>query len=446
VNLPFARTAPRPVPIPAQTQHASASGILRLYPALGNSAFRMLWLGLLPATLSFQMGVVVRPYVAYALTGSPSALGLVSLASGLPMLLLCLVGGVAADRLSRHAVLLWTHIIFLITSVIPAVLLFTGQLELWHLLLFSLLQGVAMTFNMPARQAYVADVAGRTLLANAVALNNAGANFGRLVGPAVGGVLLAIPGIGIGLAFIAMALMYLTSLGTLLRLPAGGGPRPDTHLRRPGGAAQLMEGLRYTMSSPALLALLAMGAAMSIFGQQYQTFMTLFSERVFVVGPSGLGVLMAAAGLGALAGAVMVAAATRIGRPGLLQVVVGILFAAALIGFAVAPWFLLALALLTVVGFCGAAFMGLNSTLITSNAPPHLYGRIMSIYMLTFAAQPLGAVPLAWVAEVAGAPASMAVAGSVVLAVVAGIALFYRPYRRIGWAMSSPEPKPATSA
>jgi MFS family permease len=207
-----------------------------------------------------------------------------------------------------------------------------------------------------------------------------------------------------------------------------------------------MEGLRYTMSSPALLALLAMGAAMSIFGQQYQTFMTLFSERVFEVGPSGLGVLMAAAGLGALAGAVMVAAATRIGRPGLLQVVVGILFAAALIGFAVAPWFLLALALLTVVGFCGAAFMGLNSTLITSNAPPHLYGRIMSIYMLTFAAQPLGAVPLAWVAEVAGAPASLAVAGSVVLAVVAGIALFYRPYRRIGWAMSSPEPKPATSA
>jgi MFS family permease len=418
----------------------SVSPILRLYPALGNSAFRMLWLGLLPATMSFQMGVVVRPYVAYSLTGSASALGLVSLANGLPMLLLCLVGGVAADRLSRRAVLMWTHIIFLVTAIVPAALLFAGRLELWHLLLFSLLQGAAMPFNMPARQAYIADVSGPALLPNAVALNNAGANFGRLVGPAVAGVLLAVPGIGIGLAFTVMALMFLAALGTLFRLPAGRRRSSERHAARVGGAAQLMEGLHYTRSSPALLALLAMGAAMAIFGQQYQTLMTLFSERVYQVGAGGLGLLMATAGLGALAGAVMVAAVARIGRPGALQVAIGIAFSAALIGFGLAPSFLVALVLLTVVGFCSAAFMGLNSTLIMSNAPPYLYGRIMSIYMLTFAAQPLGAVPLAWVADVAGAPASMVIAGSVVLATVAGIGIWYAPYRRIGWALSTPEP------
>jgi MFS family permease len=330
---------------------------------------------------------------------------------------------------------MWTHIVFLVTAVIPAVLLFTGHLELWHLLLFSLLQGAAMPFNMPARQAYIADVAGRALLPNAVALNNAGANFGRLVGPAVAGVLLAFPGIGIGLAFVAMALMYLAALGTLFRLPEGGtNSTAPSHADRPGGVAQLMEGLRYTVASPALLALLAMGAAMAIFGQQYQTLMTLFSERVFQVGATGLGLLMAMAGLGALTGAVMVAAVTRVGRPGVLQVGVGVAFSAALIGFGLAPSFLVALPLLAVVGFFGAAFMGLNSTLLMSNAPPHLYGRIMSIYMLTFAAQPLGALPLAWVADVAGAPASMVIAGGVVLAIVAAIGLFYPPYRRIGWA------------
>jgi MFS family permease len=418
-----------------QEPAGSTSFVLRLYPALSNPAFRMLWLGLLPATMSFQMGVVVRPYVAYALTGSAAALGLVSLANGLPMLLLSLVGGVAADRVSRRAVLMWTHIIFLVTAVIPAALLFAGYLEIWHLLLFSLLQGAAMPFNMPARQAYIADVAGRTMLPNAVALNNAGANFGRLVGPALAGVLLAVPDIGIGLAFIAMALMYLAALLTLLRLPGGGRPISESHAARPGGAAQLMEGLRYTVSSPALLALLAMGAAMAIFGMQYQTLMTLFSERVFMVGAGGLGLLMATAGVGALAGAVMVAAASRVGRPGALQLGLGIAFSAALIGFGLAPSFLLALLLLAVVGFCSAAFMGLNSTLIMSNAPPYLYGRIMSIYMLTFAAQPVGALPLAWVADVAGAPASMVIAGSVVLAGVVGIGLFYAPYRRIGWAL-----------
>jgi MFS family permease len=406
----------------------------------------MLWLGLLPATMSFQMGVVVRPYVAYALTGSAAALGLVSLANGLPMLLLSLVGGVAADRVSRRAVLIWTHIIFLVTAVIPAALLFTGHLELWHLLLFSLLQGGAMPFNMPARQAYIADVAGRTMLPNAVALNNAGANFGRLVGPALAGALLAVPDIGIGLAFTAMAVMYLVALLTVVRLPAGTRPNSESHLQRPGGAAQLMEGLRYTISSPALLALLAMGAGMSIFGMQYQTLMTLFSERVFNVGAGGLGLLMATAGLGALAGAVAVAAVSRVGRPGALQLGLGIAFSAALIGFGLAPSFLLALVLLAVVGFCSAAFMGLNSTLIMSNAPPYLYGRIMSIYMLTFAAQPVGALPLAWVADIAGAPASMVIAGSVVLASVAGIGLFYAPYRRIGWALHTSRTESPTSS
>jgi MFS family permease len=419
---------------------------LRLYPALSNPAFRMLWLGLLPATMSFQMGVVVRPYVAYALTGSAAALGLVSLANGLPMLLLSLVGGVAADRVSRRAVLMWTHIIFLVTAVIPAGLLFSGHLEIWHLLLFSLLQGAAMPFNMPARQAYIADVAGRAMLPNAVALNNAGANFGRLVGPALAGVLLAVPDIGIGLAFTAMAVMYLAALLTLLRLPAGTRPSSGSHAQRPGGAAQLMEGLRYTVSSPALLALLAMGAAMAIFGQQYQTLMTLFSERVFKVGAGGLGLLMATTGLGALAGAVLVAAVARVGRPGALQLGLGIAFSVALIGFGLAPSFVVALVLLAVVGFCGAAFMGLNSTLIMSNAPPHLYGRIMSIYMLTFAAQPVGALPLAWVADFAGAPASMVIAGSVVLASVAGIGLFYAPYRQISWSMAKPSTDASTSS
>ncbi|HET6318624.1 MAG TPA: MFS transporter [Chloroflexota bacterium] len=439
MNLPFSLTPSRAASVAWPEPRALTSVVFRLYPALTNPPFRMLWLGLLPATMSFQMGMVVRPYVAYALTGEASALGLVSVASGLPMLLLCLVGGVAADRLPRRSVLMWTQIVFLVSSVLPAVLLFTGHLEIWTLLLASLLQGAAMPFNMPARQAYIAQVAGRAHLANAVALNNAGANFGRLVGPAVAGVLLAVPEIGIGLAFSVMALMFLAALATLFRLPAGGPTQSTTSVARPGGLQQLKEGLSYTRSSPALLAMLAMGAAMAIFGQQYQTFMTLFSERVFSVGASGLGLLMAMSGVGALAGAVTIAGATRIGRPAALQVIVGVAFALVLIGFSLAPTFLVALPLLTLVGFFGAAFMGLNSTLIMSNAPSHLYGRIMSIYMLTFAAQPLGAVPLAWVADAAGAPASMVVAGSAVLAIVLGIGVFFAPYREIRWTASTPE-------
>jgi MFS family permease len=445
VNLPSLRISARNVALPVSTaearpaEPASPPLILRVYPALGNPAFRLLWLGLLPATLSFQMGVVVRPYVAFALTGSAAMLGLVSMANGLPMLLLCLVGGVVADRLPRRAVLMWTHVVFLVSAVIPAILLFTGRLEIWHLLVASLFQGAAMPFNMPARQAYIAQLAGRTMLPNAVALNNAGANFGRLVGPAVAGVLLAVPDIGIGLTFLAMAAMYVAALLTLPRLPASR-DSSGTEVRstpRPSGVAELIDGLKFTASSPSMLALLGMAAAMAIFGQQYQTLMTIFTERVYHVGAGGLGVLMTTAGLGALLGAIAVAAMTRVGRPAYLQLLLGIIFAAALIAFGLSPTYFVAMPVLMVVGFCGSAFMGLNSTLITSSAPPALYGRIMSIYMLTFAAQPLGAVPLAWLADAVGVQWSMLVAGAVVLMVVAGIGIFHVPYRRINWTPTS---------
>src|SRR6266852_27521 len=197
--------------------------VLRVYPALGNSAYRLLWMGMLPATLAVMMNQVASPYTAFRLSDSAAILGVVSLAQGLPMLLLGLVGGVAADRLPRRLVLIGSQATLGLAAAALAVLGITGNLQVWHAVASSFVQGAAFAFNMPARQAYIAELVARPQLANAAALNNAGQNFCRVAGPALAGMLMAIPAIGIGGAFLAMAGMYVLALAALFRLP---GVRP----------------------------------------------------------------------------------------------------------------------------------------------------------------------------------------------------------------------------
>jgi MFS family permease len=412
------------------------SALLRLYPALGHPAYRLLWLGMLPATLAVMMNQVAGPYAAFTLSDSAAVLGVVSLAQGLPMLLLGLVGGVAADRLPRRWVLIASQTTLGMAAAVIAAFALTGGLQVWHVVAASFFQGASFAFNMPARQAYIAELVSRQLLANAVALNNAGQNFCRVAGPALAGVLLAIPGAGIAATFLTIAAMYGIALGALFKLPAKG--PSATAAARVGSRSQLTEGLRYARSSSTIQTLILMNLVIVVLGMPYQTLMPVFAERVFSVGAGGLGVLMAGSGVGALAGAVTVAGLSRFRRPAALQLGLGVALGLALIGFAITPWFPLAVALLVLVGFLFSAFSALNNTLLMANTEPRLTGRIMSLYLLTWAAMPVGAVPLAWLAEQAGAPLAIGLAGALVAAIVAGLALLHPPSHRIGWATDLP--------
>jgi MFS family permease len=414
--------------------------VLSLYPALSNAPYRVLWLGMLPATLAVMMNQIAGPYAAFTLSGSASVLGLVSLSQGLPMLVLGLVGGVAADRLPRRLVLIGSQATLGLAAGSLAVLALAGTLQVWHVVAASFVQGAAFAFNMPARQAYIAELVSRPLLANAVALNNAGQNFCRVAGPALAGVLLAIPGAGMAGAFLSIASMYGVALATLVRLP--GRMRPVASVGRVsmasgasvgGGRSQVVEGVRYVRSSPTILSLIGMNLVVVMFGMPYQTLMPVVAERVFDAGASGLGLLMAGSGAGALAGSVTIAGLSRFRRPAALQLGLGISLGLALVVFSLTRWFPLAVGLLVIVGFLFAAFSALNNTLLMANTERRLTGRVMSIYLMTWAATPIGAVPLAWLAERAGAPLALALAGTIVACLVAGLAFLHSPARRIGW-------------
>src|SRR4051812_40798221 len=171
----------------------AVEALLGLYPSLRVGSFRLLWLGMLPATFAFQMSTVAVGYAAFSLTGSATTLGLVSLAQGFPMAGLTLVGGVAADRLPRRTTLIFTQSVLGLVALGLALLAVNGQLAVWHLVVASVLQGMAFAFNMPSRQALIATLVGPRLMRNAVALNNAGMNFSRIAGPSLAGAILASP-------------------------------------------------------------------------------------------------------------------------------------------------------------------------------------------------------------------------------------------------------------
>jgi MFS family permease len=416
-----------------RAKDARPSAVLRLYPALGNSNFKLLWLGGMPATLAVMMNQVASPYAAFTLSDSAAILGIVSLAQGLPMLALSLVGGVAADRLQRRFVLIGSQSTLGLAAAALAVLGLTGHLEVWHVVASAFVQGAAFAFNMPARQAYIAELVARPQLANAAALNNAGQNFCRVAGPALAGMLMAIPWIGIGGAFLAMAAMYVVALGVLFRLPGTRLPGAAVTRRGASSAAHLLEGLRYVRSNPPIMALIAINLIVVVFGQPYQTLMPVVSERVFAAGAEGLGLLLAASGAGALTGAVIVASMSRLRKPAMIQVGLAIALGLALVGFSMTRSFPVALGLLVIVGFLFSSFSALNNTLLMANTEPRLTGRVMSIYLLTWGAMPVGSLPLAWLAERAGAPLALMVSGGLVTALVVALAVLYPHGRQLGW-------------
>jgi MFS family permease len=409
----------------------SFSRVVDLYPSLRVPAFRLLWLGMLPANIAFQMSQVAVGYAAFGLTGSAAVLGIVSLASGLPQLFLGLVGGVAADRMSRRAVLLGTQSTLALVALVLAILAITGWLQVWHLVVAGLVQGCAFAFNMPSRQALIGELVGPKLLRNAVALNNAGMNFNRIAGPSLAGILLSIPLVGIGGVFSTMTALYSLVTASLLRLPKSADAAPATSGKRKGGWEELLDGLRYVRASPTLLALLGMALIPVLVGMPFQTLMPVFADQVYAVGAAGLGTMMAAVGVGALLGAVGVATISDQSRPALIQLYLGVGFGVSLTGFAVSPNYPIALLCLVIVGLTSASYQALNNTLIMGNTEPRLYGRVMSVYMLTFAAMPLGTFPAAWIADHVGVRLTVAGCGVIVALSVLAVAVLHRPYSRI---------------
>ncbi|MGI8553528.1 MAG: MFS transporter [Dehalococcoidia bacterium] len=417
----------------AEERTAPASAGDRMLGALRHSRdYRVYWAGNQASSIMMQMQQVANGYLAYTLTHSATTLGIVSLASGLSTLLLAPLGGVVADRLPRRNVLIVSQSLLCVVALILGVLVQTGLIQWWHLLISGALEGSFFAFMMPARQAFIPSLVDDSDLLNAIAINNAGFNASRILGPAVAGLLIATPFIGVKGIYFFRAVAYTGVLVSLLKISVN--DRPSKQGRRPF-VQDLSSGLTYIARNERLLPLFLLAAIVVTFGMGYQVLLPVFALSVLKTGARGLGFLSTAAGVGALLGSLTVAYFSEAQNKARMQTLAGIGVGLGIIAFcfsAGAGLYLAALACLLIVGLSNDFYSTLNNTLIMTNTDRALYGRVMSVYMMTWGIVPMVGAGIAAAADHIGAPLALGGAGIVVGLVSLGVSLFYPAYRRVG--------------
>ena len=354
---------------------------------------------------------VTLGWLLYELTGSAVLLGLLNGLRALPFLIASPIAGVAADRMDRKKLILITQYTLTFATLAMSLLVVSGFLEVWHLFVFTLMTGVTWAFVDPVRQALVPALVPREDLMNAVALNSAAFNLTKIIGPSLGGALIVFSGAGGN--FFVQSLAYLGVLASIYCIAI---PPTPTEARQSSAAANLKEGLVYVWSNPSVFALMTTALVPRIFAVPYQTLMPVFQKDVLQVGPDGLGMLMAAPGLGAiLAGLMLATLANRFRRQGILLLVSLVSLGVAMNLFSWTTSFPMALLTLIAVGCCQVFYMATTNTMLQVIVPDHLRGRVMSIYALDRGLMPVGALMAGISAHLIGAPATVSYMGLVVI-------------------------------
>jgi MFS family permease len=371
--------------------------------------YRLLLVGTLSAVLGNWIQQVGQGWYVLQLTGSAFDLALVQAASAFPMLLFGLLGGVVADRVDRARLITITRASIAALTLLLGALVWAGLAPLWVVLVVAGATGIIWAFDMPARQAMVPQLVAPPARTSAVAWLATVMNGGRILGPAIGGVLLGFVGAAGCILVSGLGFLLMAGLSTRIRrLPAA--PAVHRNLER-----ELLTGVRYIVANPTILALALLSAAVVIFWQAHVVLLPVFARDILFAGASGYGLLSAASGVGALLGALLVAAWLPPRRQGWTLAVLAVASGALLPVWASATGFVVSLVLLLVATVFGVAAQTLATSLLQREVPDHLQGRVMSVTLLTWGASPLGLLVVGALADVGGAPFAVIVASAITL-------------------------------
>jgi MFS family permease len=391
------------------------------YAVLRSRNYRLFWSGQWISLIGTWMQSVTQAWLLTRLSSGPFALGLLGAASSAPVLLLVLFGGLVSDRGNRRHVIMVTQSLALVQALVLAVLTLTGAVQPWHIITLAAVLGAINAFDIPARQAFVVELVGPAQLPNAIALNSTGFNVARVMGPAIGGLLVAA--VGEGVCFLINALSYLAVLWGLwlLDLPVRTPPQP----RVAGEPSELYAGVRYVAAHRELTWILALVGVVSAVAISYRTFLPAMARTVLEVGAWRYGLLMAAGGVGAGLGG-FVLAGQRLGvesyRKLLPMSLVG--FGLMLGAFSLSREYTVSLVLLGLVGCGGILYFNASNTLVQLNVTDAYRGRVMSLYTLMHqGTATFGSLALGVIAERYGTPMALRVGAIVCLLAVGVFAL-----------------------
>ncbi len=389
----------------------------RLLPSLSNPNFARLWRANIGGTTGHVMQTVAAGWLVVELTDSPFMLGVVSFFRFAPMFLLSPFGGVLADRFDRVRLILIAQSSMAITALLIGVLVAVGWIEIWHLILGSVVIGMSFSINVPSRHAMMADLVPRRDVANAVGVNSLTWSGSNVVGPSIAGILISAS--GIASAYFAQAAAYVWSSLTIARIKV----TRSRALPTDSFIASLREGYLHVMDSKRVLALIILTVALSLFGQPMVLLLPAFVKQNMGGGPHDLGLLMGAMGAGSFIGALLMLAWSGYPHKGRRVLVALLGYGLLLIGLGQSCSLVMSGGLLVLIGFCEAVYLASSMTILQLIVPTEIRGRVMSLWMASWGMISIGLLAMSGVAERFGTPLAMTMGGvltSIVVLLVAG--------------------------
>lgn len=381
----------------------------RITRALESRNYRLFFGGQTVSLIGTWITRIATSWLVYRLTGSVLLLGVVGFCGQIPTLLLSPFTGVLVDRMDRHRILVVTQILSMLQSFALAGLVFSGQISVAWILILQIAQGIINSFDTPARQAFVVEmVEDRSHLPNAIALNSTMVNASRIIGPSIGGIVIAA--VGEGWCFFADGVSYLAVIGSLLAMEV---VRRQKMPRDTNVLEELGTGFRYVSRFVPVRSALTLLSIVSIMGMPYTVLMPAIAMKLLHGGPHTLGFLMTSSGVGALAGAVYLASRRSVIGLGKVMVFSTLAFGTGLVAFSFSRVLWLSLAILPVVGGGMMVTMAATNTIIQTVVEEKLRGRVMAFYTMAFlGSAPIGSLIAGFVADRIGPTRTITIGGA----------------------------------
>ena len=392
---------------------------MKIPPALRYRDFRVFTAGYLPAETGEYIHFVVQNWLAWELTQSAFALGLLGFCEFAPRFVFGPIGGVIADRMDRHKLLVISRAANLLQTLVFAALVYYEAIEFWHIVVLVIFMAIVSSFSTAAQQVMIVSLVPQEGVVSALALHSATHNLTKVIGPSIAGVLLTV--IGAAACLMIQALTILCMLVALFKLRL---PKTELATSRGDWWKDILEGVSYLRQNRRVFTTILTTYSNGFFGISYAQFLPYFAQEVLQVGPSGYGLLVSAPGAGAVAISFFLSTHTRLQGMRRLLTGASLIYAGAIFLFAISPFMIASMLLLAVVGSMQMSYRVLARAIIQEECPDHLLGRAMSLFFLDRGFGSLGAIGIGSIASII--PVPIAVAGS---AVACGVVSWLLPCR-----------------
>lgn len=391
---------------------AAASFLDRTFAAFKVHNFRFYFAGQVVSVSGAWMQRVAQSWLVLEITDSGAAVGALTAVQFLPLLLLAPTGGLVADRHDKRHVLYVTQTLAGLIALTLGTLILTDTVELWMVFVLAGALGVVGSFDNPARQTFVMEMVGRSKITNAVALNSVLVNAARVIGPALGGLLIVT--VGIGWCFVINAASFLVFISAMAAMRSDAIQRTEPEPRRPG---QLREALRYIRSEPVLFATLAASAVFGVFVYEYEVVLPILARFTFGGNAETFGTMFAVMGLGAIMGGLYVASREKTAPRTVLLACIGLSISVTATAIAPTLWF--AHLSLIAVGATSTAFLTTSNSVLQLQSNPQMRGRVLGLRATAvLGARPVGAPIVGWIGDHWGPRYSLAVGAAACVAIV----------------------------